>query len=111
MALYDQLMSIAPSPVVALNRAVAVAEVEGPAAALALVDDLDLGGYHVFHAVRADLLLRLGRRAEALQAYEAAIGLTGNAAERGFLERRRDALTAASDGGARRAPAHRRRGA
>ena len=63
--LYDQLAGFSPSPVVALNRAVAVAEVEGPQAALALVDGLDLDGYHVFHAVRADLLRRLGRDAEA----------------------------------------------
>jgi RNA polymerase sigma-70 factor (ECF subfamily) len=89
--LYDQLLAIAPSPVVALNRAVAVAEVDGPAAALALVDALDLGGYRVLHAVRADLLRRLGRGAEAARAYEAAIALTSNAAERTFLERRRRA--------------------
>jgi RNA polymerase sigma-70 factor (ECF subfamily) len=95
LQLYDQLLSLAPSPVVALNRAVAVAEVEGPEAALALVDGLDLGGYHVFHAVRADLLRRLGRNAAAAQAYEAAIALTKNAAERGFLLRSRQALTRA----------------
>ncbi|HWD46409.1 MAG TPA: sigma-70 family RNA polymerase sigma factor [Actinomycetota bacterium] len=88
MALYDQLLALAPSPVVALNRAVAVAEVEGPAAALALVDGLDLDGYYLFHAVRADLLRRLGRPAEAAPAYEAAIARTSNAAERAFLERR-----------------------
>jgi RNA polymerase sigma-70 factor, ECF subfamily len=92
VALYDQLMAIAPSPVVALNRAVAVAEVEGPVAALALVDELDLGGYHLFHAIRADLLRRLERDLEAAAAYEAAIGLTENAAERAFLERNRSAL-------------------
>ena len=92
VALYDQLMAIAPSPVVALNRAVAVAEVEGPDAALALVDELDLGGYHLFHAIRADLLRRLGREPEAAAAYEAAIGLTENAAERAFLERNLGAL-------------------
>jgi RNA polymerase sigma-70 factor (ECF subfamily) len=91
--LYDQLLALAPSPVVALNRAVAVAEVDGPQAALALVDGLDLGGYHVFHAVRADLLRRLGRNAEALQAYEAAIARTENATERDFLQRSRQALT------------------
>jgi RNA polymerase sigma-70 factor (ECF subfamily) len=90
--LYDQLMAIAPSPVVALNRAVAVAEVDGPAAALELVDALDLGGLHLFHAIRADLLRRLGRRAEAAVAYEAAIELAENAAERAFLQRRRDEL-------------------
>jgi RNA polymerase sigma-70 factor (ECF subfamily) len=92
LELYDQLMVLAPSPVVALNRAVAVAEVEGPGAALALVDGLDLDGYHRFHAVRADLLRRLGRDAEAALAYEAAIARTRNAAERAFLERSRDAL-------------------
>ena len=95
LALYDQLMAIAPSPVVALHRAVAVAEVRGPAAALALVDGLDLDGYHLFHAVRADLLRRLGRDAEAGQAYAAAIDRTGNAAERAFLEARRLSLAPA----------------
>jgi RNA polymerase sigma-70 factor, ECF subfamily len=86
--LYDHLLAIAPSPVVALHRAVAVAEVEGPAAGLALVDDLDLPRHHVFHAVRADLLRRLGRHAEAAQAYEAALALVGNAPERAFLMHR-----------------------
>jgi RNA polymerase sigma-70 factor (ECF subfamily) len=94
VALYDQLMAIAPSPVVALNRAVALAEVDGPAAGLALVDELDLGSFHLFHAIRADLLRRLGRRDEAALAYEAAIGLAENAAERAFLQRSRDALDA-----------------
>ncbi|MGW5668859.1 RNA polymerase sigma factor [Micromonospora sp. NPDC003776] len=92
LALYDQLTAHAPGPVVALNRAVALAEVHGPAAALAEVDRLDLTGYHVFHAVRADLLRRLGRGVEAGQAYEAAIAHTGNAAERDFLRRARDGL-------------------
>jgi RNA polymerase sigma-70 factor (ECF subfamily) len=92
LQLYDQLLSLAPSPVVALNRAVAVAEVQGPPAALALVDDLDLGDYHVFHAVRADLLRRLGRDDEAVLAYEAAIAGTENVAERDFFERRRQAV-------------------
>jgi RNA polymerase sigma-70 factor (ECF subfamily) len=87
LQLYDQLLSLAPSPVVALNRAVAVAEVEGPNAALALVDGLDLGDYHLFHAIRADLLRRLGRADEAAPAYEAAIDRTDNAAEREFLRR------------------------
>ncbi|MFJ8506222.1 RNA polymerase sigma factor [Streptomyces avermitilis] len=90
--LYDQLMALAPSPVVALNRAVAVAETEGPQPALDLVDALDLDGYHAFHAVRADLLRRLGRGTEAVRAYEAAIALTDNAAERGYLERARAEL-------------------
>jgi RNA polymerase sigma-70 factor (ECF subfamily) len=93
LQLYNQLLSIAPSPVVALNRAVAVAEVEGPDAALTLVDGLELEGYHLFHAVRADLLRRLGRDAEAARAYEAAIARAGNAAEREFLQRRRQAVT------------------
>jgi RNA polymerase sigma-70 factor (ECF subfamily) len=92
VALYDQLMAIAPSPVVALNRAVAVAEVDGPAAALAVVDELDLGGFHLFHAIRADLLRRMGRLGEAALAYEAAIDLAENAAERAFLQRSREAL-------------------
>jgi RNA polymerase sigma-70 factor, ECF subfamily len=92
LELYDQLMEVAGSPVVALNRAVAVAEVEGPEAALALVDGLDLDGYHLFHAIRADLLRRLGRDAEAALAYEAAIARTENAAERAFLERGRRSL-------------------
>jgi RNA polymerase sigma-70 factor, ECF subfamily len=95
LQLYDQLMAVAPSPIVALNRAVAVAEVEGPAAALGLVDGLDLGDYHVFHAIRADLLRRLDRDREAALAYEAAIGLTDNAAEREFLSRSRDSLAGA----------------
>ncbi|MGW2050689.1 RNA polymerase sigma factor [Streptomyces sp. NPDC001858] len=88
LSLYDQLMVVAPSPVVALNRAVAVAETEGPGPALDLVDALDLDGYHVRHAVRADLLRRLGRVGEALEAYEAALALSENPAERAFLERR-----------------------
>ncbi|MER5645576.1 RNA polymerase sigma factor [Streptosporangium sp. NPDC002524] len=92
LALYDRLLALAPNPVVALNRAVAVAELDGPGAALTLVDGLDLGGYHLFHAVRADLLRRLGRTAEAARAYEEAIALTRNAAERDFLRRNRQAL-------------------
>jgi RNA polymerase sigma-70 factor (ECF subfamily) len=88
LQLYDQLLSIAPGPVVALNRAVAVAEVQGPGPALTLVDGLDLHDYYLFHAIRADLLRRLGRGGEAALAYEAAIAHAGNAAERDFLERR-----------------------
>ncbi|MDX3246557.1 RNA polymerase sigma factor [Streptomyces sp. ME18-1-4] len=88
LRLYDQLMTLAPSPVVVLNRAVAVAETEGPRRALELVDALDLDGYHVWHAVRADLLRRLGRRTEAAQAYEAALALSESPAERAFLDRR-----------------------
>ncbi len=91
--LYDQLLAIAPSPIIALHRAVAVAEVDGPTTALALVNDLDLSQYHVFHAVRADLLRRLGRDAEAAAAYDAAIDRVGNASERDFLRRRRSALS------------------
>ncbi len=87
LRLYDQLASLAPGPVVALNRAVAVAEVEGPEAALTLVDGLDLGDYYLYHAIRADLLRRLGRHREAALAYEAAIARAGNAAERDFLRR------------------------
>ncbi|WP_128429664.1 RNA polymerase sigma factor [Streptomyces cyaneus] len=92
LQLYDQLMALAPSPVVALNRAVAAAEVEGAQVALDLVDALDLNGYHVFHAVRADLLRRLGRAPEAVRAYEAALALTESPAERAWLERRRREL-------------------
>jgi RNA polymerase sigma-70 factor (ECF subfamily) len=88
VALYDQLAAIAPSPVVELNRAVAVAEVEGPEAGLALVDALELGGFHLFHAIRADLLRRLGRSAEAAAAYRAAIERAENAAQRDFLQGR-----------------------
>ena len=90
--LYDQLLALAPSPIAALNRAVAVAEVDGPAAALALTDDLELDGYHLFHAIRADLLRRLGRLDEAAAAYAAAMGRTQNAVEREFLDRQRRAL-------------------
>jgi RNA polymerase sigma-70 factor (ECF subfamily) len=77
-----------PTAVVALNRAVALAEVKGPAVALAAVDELDLPDYHLFHATRADLLNRLGRHAEAGDAYEAAVTRATNAAERSFLEDR-----------------------
>ena len=91
--LYDQLLAIAPSPVVALNRAVAVAEVDGPDVALALTDGIALDGFYLFHAIRADLLRRLGRNAEASRAYQAAIALAENAAERGFLERRLAAMS------------------
>jgi len=92
LQLYNQLLALVPSPVVALNRAVAVAEVQGADAALALVDGIDLDSYYLFHAIRADLLRRLGRNAEAALAYEAAIGRTENAVERAFLQRRRQAL-------------------
>lgn len=79
----------------ALNRAVAVAELEGPGAALALVDALDLPRYHLFHATRGDLLARLGRAAEAVAAYDAALARTANRAEQAFLQRRRATVTPA----------------
>jgi RNA polymerase sigma-70 factor (ECF subfamily) len=97
LQLYNLLLSLTPTPVVALNRAVAVAEVEGPDAALALVDGLDLGRYHLFHAVRADLCRRLGRSADAAEAYEAAIAHTENEAERAFLRRGLRALRAGQE--------------
>ncbi|GAC1663962.1 MAG: RNA polymerase sigma factor [Candidatus Dormibacteraceae bacterium] len=93
--LYDQLLALAPSPVVALNRAVAIAEIDGPAAALSVVDELDLERYYLFHAVRADLLRRLGRVTDAARAYESAIARCENAAERDFMRRRLEALGAA----------------
>ena len=92
LTLYNHLMSIAPNPIVALNRVVAVAEVEGPHAALTLIDDLDLDRYYLFHAIRADLLRRLGRITDAERAYDAAIARSENAAERAFLERSRTQL-------------------
>lgn len=92
LALYDQLVRLDPSPVVALNRAVAVAELDGPDVALGLVDRLDLDRYHAFHATRADLLRRLGRRDEAVAAYDRAIELAGNPAELAWLTSRRDSL-------------------
>jgi RNA polymerase sigma-70 factor (ECF subfamily) len=92
VALYDQLTRLDPSPIVALNRAVAVAELDGPNVALALVDPLPLTGYHAWHATRADLLRRLGRSAEAKEAYDAAIAATRNSAERAYLSRRRGEL-------------------
>jgi RNA polymerase sigma-70 factor (ECF subfamily) len=92
LALYDQLLAVAPSPVVALNRAVAVGEVEGAEAALATLDALHLDNYHLYHAIRADLLRRLGRDAEAILSYDAGIALTANMAERSFLELRRNSI-------------------
>jgi RNA polymerase sigma-70 factor (ECF subfamily) len=91
--LYDQLLHFTPTPVVALHRAVAVAEISGPAVALDIVDKLDLPSYHVFHVVRADLLRRLGRSDEATDAYRRAVELTENAAEAAFLTRRLRELT------------------
>ena len=94
LQLYNQLLAVMPGPVVALNRAVAVAEVEGPDAALSLVEALDgLDHHHLYHAVRADLLRRLGRGAQAVRAYDAAIARAENAAERDFLSRRRADLS------------------
>jgi RNA polymerase sigma-70 factor (ECF subfamily) len=92
LALYDQLMAYTPTPVVALNRAVALAEVEGPESALAVIDGLDLDGFHLFHAARADVLQRLGRYGEAAEAYEKALATATNSTERRFLEERRQAL-------------------
>src|SRR4029453_6059440 len=92
LKLYDQLLAVAPGAVVALNRAVAVAEVDGPRAALAILDDLDLEGYYLYHAIRADLLRRVGRNEEAASAYDAAIARTNNGRERDFLQRARQTL-------------------
>ncbi|HEX9379771.1 MAG TPA: sigma-70 family RNA polymerase sigma factor [Gaiellaceae bacterium] len=85
VALYDQLLAVAPTPVVALNRAIAIGEVQGAADALALVDELDLENYHLFHATRADLLRRLGRNSEAAAAYKRAAAMAPTDAERDFL--------------------------
>jgi RNA polymerase sigma-70 factor (ECF subfamily) len=94
VALYNQLVSIDPSPIVALNRAVAVAELDSPDVALAVVDRLEgqLAGYHAYHATRADLLRRLGRSQASRAAYDKAIELAGNTAETAYLKRRRDQL-------------------
>jgi RNA polymerase sigma-70 factor (ECF subfamily) len=92
VALYDQLTRLDHSPIVRLNRAIAVAEVDGPEVALAEVDGLPLEGYHLFHATRADLLRRLGRSEQSRAAYDRAIELVGNSAETKHLIRRRDQL-------------------
>jgi RNA polymerase sigma-70 factor, ECF subfamily len=94
VALYDQLVRLDPSPIVALNRAIAVAELDGPEVALAAMDRLAdrLSGYHAFYAARADLLRRLGRSQDSRVAYDRAIELAGNSAEVAFLTRRRDQL-------------------
>ncbi len=95
LALYDLMLTMTPTPVVALNRAVALAEVEGPAAGLEVVDRLDgLGSYHALHATRADLLRRLGRADEAVAAYDRALDVATNPGERAFLEARRDVVAA-----------------
>lgn len=94
VALYNQLVRLDPSPVIALNRAIAVAELDGPEVALAVVDRLgdELAGYHAYHATRADLLRRLGRSQKSRAAYDKAIELAGNTAEVAYLTRRRDQL-------------------
>jgi RNA polymerase sigma-70 factor (ECF subfamily) len=94
VALYDQLVRLDPSPVIALNRAIAIAELDGPDVALAAIDRLEhkLSGYHAYHAARADLLRRLGRSQESRAAYAKAIELAGNTAETAALTRRRDQL-------------------
>jgi RNA polymerase sigma-70 factor (ECF subfamily) len=92
VALYDQLARLDPSPIVRLNRAIAVAELDGPQVALAEVDGLPLDGYHAYHATRAELLRRLGHSAQARAAYDRAIALAGNTAETAYLIRRRDQL-------------------
>jgi RNA polymerase sigma-70 factor (ECF subfamily) len=92
VALYDQLTALDPSPIVALNRAVAVAELDGPEVALVIVDQLPLSSYHAWHATRAELLRRLGRSADAAAAYDAAVAATENTAERNYLARKRGEL-------------------
>jgi RNA polymerase sigma-70 factor (ECF subfamily) len=94
LALYDQLLTIAPTAIVALNRAVAVAEFHGPRAGLSVVDELEsLDRYHLYHAIRADLLRRLGRADQAAAAYRSAIEYTDNAAEVALLEKRLAEIT------------------
>ncbi len=95
LALYDQLLTITPSPVVALNRSVAVAEIDGPRVALELIEELPLEHYYLFHAIRADLLRRLGHGAQAEAAYRAAIERSDNAAEIAFMNERISAIRAA----------------
>jgi RNA polymerase sigma-70 factor (ECF subfamily) len=90
LALYDQLLAMTPTPVVAMNRAIALGEIQGPQVALDVLDGLDLGGYHLFHASRADLLHRLGRHVEASQSYARAATLAASDAERVFLMDRLD---------------------
>jgi RNA polymerase sigma-70 factor (ECF subfamily) len=92
VALYDQLLVLDPSPIVRLNRAIAIAELDGAEAALADVDRLPLQSYHAFHATRAELLRRIGRTEESRAAYDRAIALAGNTAETAYLTRRRDEL-------------------
>jgi RNA polymerase sigma-70 factor (ECF subfamily) len=89
LALYDRLLAVMPTPVVALNRAVAVGEIDGPAAALSILDSLELEGYQPYHATRADLLRRLGQDSEAIAEYDSAIALSTSEPQRLFLETRR----------------------
>ena len=96
LALYDQLLAITPTPIVALNRAIAVAELDGPQVALDLIDKLPLDGYYLYHAIRADLLRRLGHKGQAEAAYRAAIEHTDNAAEIAFMKQRISAIRAAA---------------
>jgi len=96
LALYDQLLAITPTPIVALNRAIAVAELDGPQVALDLTDKLPLHGYYLYHAIRADLLRRLGHKGQAEAAYRAAIEHTDNAAEIAFMKQRISAIRAAA---------------
>jgi RNA polymerase sigma-70 factor (ECF subfamily) len=96
LALYDQLLAISPTAVVALNRAIVLGEIRGPQAALALLDDLDLGDYHLFHAARADLLRRLGRQTDAAISYMRAAELAPSDAERAFLFGRLEELQPAA---------------
>ena len=92
VTLYDQLLALSPTPVVALNRAIAVAEIAGPAVALGDVDELegDLSGYHLFHATRGTLLRSLGRHGESAEAFRSAADLVATEPERRFLERQAD---------------------
>ncbi|HET9667937.1 MAG TPA: hypothetical protein VFP09_14315, partial [Desertimonas sp.] len=97
LQLYDQLLSVTPTPVVALNRAVALAEIEGPAPALVAIEGLDLDGYAPFHVTRGELFARLGSTDTAAEEYDKAIALTANEAERRFLVERRDGIADRAD--------------
>jgi RNA polymerase sigma-70 factor (ECF subfamily) len=105
LALYDQLLAIIPTPVVAMNRAIALAEVRGPQTALEILDDIDLAKYHLFHASRADLLRRLGRHEDASRAYALAANLAASDAERSFLLDRLETAQADGTGDHRRGKA------
>lgn len=99
VALYDQLMTMTPTKVVALNRAVAIGERDGPNAALELIEPLELDNYHLWHASRAEMLARLGRNEEALAAYRRALRLTSNRAEQSFLKEKAQAISGAENTG------------